>query len=42
MVQILVWVLPCLHEDWELEDVWRLQDGRIFREGRAEEGLDEP
>ena len=31
--QILVWVLSRLHEDRELEDVRRMQDGRILWEG---------
>ena len=40
--QILVWVLSRLHEDRELEDVRRMQDGRILWEGWTEEGLDKP
>ena len=39
---ILVRRVPGVAQDRQLEDVWRLQDGRIPRQGGAEGGLAQP
>ena len=41
LFKVLVWILSCVDEDREPEDVRRLQARRVLWKGRTEEGKDD-